>query len=91
MSPRRRAKLARAASSAAAPAFPARRSTGAGRPFADGNVPDLGFGEHEWPDGKGTIELIAIDLVLAEIQLIVDDVEDGRIQDFIDGEGVLFG
>ena len=50
---------------------------------------DLGFGEHEWPDGKGTIELIAIDLVLAEIQLIVDDVEDGRIQDFIDAEGAV--
>ena len=30
---------------------------------------DLGFGEHEWPDGKGTIELIAIDVVLAELRV----------------------
>jgi hypothetical protein len=33
--------------------------------------------------------LIVIDLVLAEIQLIVDDVEDGRVQDFIDAEGAV--
>ena len=52
-------------------------------------VRDVGLGDHKWPDGKGTIELIAIDLVLAEVQLIVDDAEDGRIQDFIDGEGVV--
>ena len=52
---------------------------------------NLVLGRNVGPDRKGVIKFTAIDVVLAEIELVVDDAEDRRIQKLVDGKESVIG